>query len=261
MDNSVTIVLPIHNQEDIIENVLYGINNNISDNVKEMIIILDGCTDGSEYKVDKFLPNVKSGVDLKIVYAPDVFEVISNNIGFKMSTCQYSLTIQDDMVITEKDFDKRMMKPFEVVSNLLGVTARNAQDETIINNKIEYFNVAGKDVNSPRNIFSIRDVIVRGPILFNNDKLKELNYLDVDFAPLDSDDKDLCFRAYKQFGYVVGSYVIDYVSKLEWGGTRRNSNSYRIWESSALKNLELLKQRHSDILLSNKHDEDVVIVG
>ena len=259
-DNSITIVMPIHNQQDIIGRVLEGIIQNASSNVKEICLILDGCTDGTEHEVDKKLAALfDRGMKIKIFYAPNVYEVISCNIGFKNSECAYSLNIQDDMIMTEKDFDIRMLKPFDVVSDLIGVTARNAQDEHIVNGKIEYFNVAGRDVNSARDHLYIRDVIVRAPILWDNRKLAEMNYLDQDFAPLDSDDKDLCWRSYKTKGYLVGAYTVDYISELAWGGTRKNAQSYNVWLQSAEKNLQLLMERHADIMMAKKHDEDIYI--
>jgi hypothetical protein len=88
--------------------------------------------------------------------------------------------------------------------------------------------------------------------------LEELGYLDVDFAPLDSDDKDLCFRAYRK-GYVVGSYQIDYRSDLKWGSTRKTPESYAKWQASALKNEKLLIERHSDLMKAKEHDEDIYI--
>ena len=157
------------------------------------------------------------------------------------------------------------MKPFEVIPNVLGVTARNAQNEYIKEQDgrkfLQYINVAGKDVNSPRNIFSIRDVIVRGPVLWDNEKLKELNYLDEDFAPITNDDKDISFRGYKA-GYVVGSYVIDYISEPQWGVTRKPSYTAEkriAWQASSDKNEKMIMERHGDLLSGVKHDENIEI--
>lgn len=258
IDNSIAIILPVHDQQEIIGNVIDGILKNISNNVVEMWIILDGCTDNSEDIILRTLINKKDSLDVKIVYANNVNEVIACNIGFKSSNCNFLLNIQDDMIIQEKDFDLRLLKPFSVVDNLLGVTGRNAQDERIKNGTLECFNVAGKDTNTLRDIFSIRDVIVRGPILFKKSVLDLLGYLDEEFAPLDSDDKDLSFRAYKQ-GFLVGSYVIDYESKLGWGTTRKNPLSYKNWQASSEKNILKIIDRHYDLLTGYKHDMNIKI--
>jgi glycosyltransferase involved in cell wall biosynthesis len=250
--------MPVYNQQNIIGNVMNGILTNISDNVKEIWIILDGCTDNSESIILSSLINKRNDLKVNLVYSNNVNEVIACNIGFKSSECDYILNIQDDMVISEYHFDERLLKPFSVMGNLLGVTGRNAQNETIIDNKLRYFNMAGRDAGSSKNLFAIRDVVVRGPLLLDHSKLAEVGYLDEDFAPIDSDDKDLSFRAYKR-GYVVGSYIVGYRSELMWGTTRRNKESESVWAQSAQKNIKLLMERHHDLLMGNKHDEDIII--
>lgn len=258
-DNSISIIMPVYNEEKIIKNIINGIINNISDNVKELIIIIDGCTDNSEDIIKETIEAAPENLNIILAYTDNVFEVIACNVGFKLSTCDYSLNIQADMLIQEKYFDKRMLKPFWVIPNLLAVSARDAVDTRILNGNLDYYNVAGKDVGTPRNIFSIRDAINRGPILFDNKKLKEMNYLDEYFAPQESDEVELCIRAYKEKGYLVGSYVIDYYSPPEWGKGRTNITSYLIWEQSLRKNYKMILQRHYDFIVGEKHSRDIEI--
>lgn len=258
IDNSVSIIMPVHNQQDIIGPIIKSIFDCSSENVKEMIIILDGNTDNTEEIVIRSLIDKPDNINVKLVHTNNVFEVIACNIGFVNSECEYSLNIQDDMQLIEKDFDKRLMKPFFIISNLLGVTARDAVDARIINGNIDYYNVAGKDVNTSRNLFCIRDIINRGPILFKNSILKELDYLDTTFAPLAQDESDLCFRAYRK-GYLVGSYVTEYYSPLHWGQTKKNIVSNRTIAWSEAKNMKLLMERHMDLILAEKHDQNIIL--
>lgn len=260
MEDTISAILTVYNKEDIVTDVLNGILDNISENVKELIIILDGCIDGSESKIDKLLPKAKNlGLDIKIIFTDNVNEVRANNVGLKNSSCKYSILVQDDCQITEKFFDKRMLKPFKIIPNLLAVSGRDAVDVRIINGKLDYYNLAGVDAHTPKNIFSIRDGFNRSPVMVDNDKMKELNYFDDDFAPLESDDVDLGLRAYKLFGYVVGSYVVDYYSPHHWGSTRNNSESNRIWELSLAKNQKLIMERHHDFIVGEKHGKDIII--
>jgi hypothetical protein len=63
--------------------------------------------------------------DMKIdyVYTDNVFETKANNAGLKMVDNDYVLLIQDDMVVNEKDFDVRMMKPFQTFNDVFAVTS------------------------------------------------------------------------------------------------------------------------------------------
>jgi len=259
-NDTCSILLTVHNQESIIEEVLNGILDNISDITKELIIVLDGCTDKSESKIDRLLPKARDKkLETKIIFTDNVNETRANNVGLKNSECKYSILVQDDCKILEKDFDKRMLKPFKVVQNLLAVSGRDAVDVRIWNGELDYYNLAGADANTPKNIFSIRDGFNRSPVMVDNAKMKEMNYFDDDFAPLESDDVELGIRAYKAKGYVVGSYVIDYYSPYHWGSTRKNLESNRIWELSMIKNKKLIIDRHSEFIAQPKHSMDMVI--
>jgi len=257
--DTVSVILPVFNQEDLIVPVCRGIINNMSDNVKEIIIILDGCEDNTEKNLMKILKEFPFSP--KIVQEPNVFEIKSTNIGFKLSTCKYSLAIQDDMVVTEKDFDKRMLKPFKITSDILAVTARDAVD--IIPHKdglhLEFINIAGRDVDTHRNIFAIRDAINRGYILFDNEKVQTLGYLDEKYCPQNLDEVDISIKGYINHGWLVGAYVTGYTSELWWGTSRKNMESARIFYFSNEKNHLLILNKYKDFLNGEKHSRDVII--
>jgi hypothetical protein len=158
------------------------------------------------------------------------------------------------MVMTTQNFDMILMEPFNHYDNLFAVSARDAVDVGINDHGyIQFFNHRG---SREPGIFSCRDIVNRGPILFDNAKLKELNYLDEDFAPLAQDDTDICFRSYRK-GWIVGSYNFDYYSPLDWGTTRKNSESRSIQSKSEQKNMRYLIDRHADLLTAEKHGFDI----
>lgn len=257
--DSVTIILPVHNQAELLVAVCHGIISNMSENVKEIIIIIDGCTDNSEAVLNSILgyfpfPPI-------ILHEPNVFEVRCTNIGFKLSTCEYSLAIQDDMVVTEKDFDKRMLKPFKYVPDVLAVTARDAVDVVPLGDglHLNFINVAGRDVNTPRNIFAVRDAINRGYILFDNEKVRKLNYMDEIYMPQNLDEVDIGIRGYLQHGWLVGAYVTGYQSEPQWGISRKDKTSNRIFYESNEKNHKILLDKYIDFLQAEKHDQNIII--
>lgn len=254
---TISVCLTIHNQEPIVERVMRGIYDNASPLVNEFIVVFDGCKDRTEEIARKTASEYK--LNTAFYETDDIWETRANNFSFSKASGDYIITVQDDMQITEPLFDRRLLKPFTHFTNLLGVTARNAQNEVIINGEMRCTDVAGKDAGTPRNIFSIKRVIVRGPIMFNHRKLKDCGYLDEVFSPLDGDDKDLSFRAFKKFGYVVGAYNTEYISPLQWGKTRNNPISNQIWAKSAEKNIKLLMERHGDLMQGQPYGKDYVI--
>ncbi len=50
-----TIILTIHNKEKTITKILCALINNTSKITSNIIIILDGCTDNTDYKIDEFI--------------------------------------------------------------------------------------------------------------------------------------------------------------------------------------------------------------
>lgn len=265
---STSIILTIHNKEVLARQVVTAILQNASPAVRELIIIFDGCTDRSEEYAMAAISGQSRDIKVIIEYAPDVFETRANNIGLKKSTCDYSLLIQDDMVMQEPDFDLRLLKPLVSFSDCFAASGRAAHNDIIALAKrhklkdyltsrretVIFTDLIGRENNLGRNVFGVRDVVNRGPLMLDNMRLEQLNYLDDAFAPYIYDDHDVCLRAFRQFGWVCGSYVIDYQSENEWGSTRqKNAHIYR---TALRKNEQLLIERYRDLLTGLKHNEN-----
>jgi GT2 family glycosyltransferase len=230
--------------------VLDGIRDNISDATSELIVVLDGCTDNSASIVKGYNQFRK----MVITSTDDVWEVKANNVGLKLSTQPYCMIIQDDMVVQEKDFDKKLLTPFLAYKDVFAVSARTTHDNTIIDNQLHHIHPVGKESNLAKGIFVIRDSCNRGPLLLEHAALDNLGYLDEQFAPLHLDDHDICMRAYKQLRMVSGAYMIDYRSDHEWGSSHRPEVA-KISNDAWHKNAEIMKTRHYDALMGVKHGE------
>lgn len=249
----ISVILTVHNKENLIEWVLRSILENII-NTQELIVVLDGCTDRSESMVNNTLCDVHFP-SVKILYADDVFEVKANNLGLRASTQPYCMIIQDDMVIQERGFDDKLLTPLLKFNDVFAVSARTAHDNVLIGNEIHHVNIVGKESNLAKGVYAVRDSCNRGPLVLNHSILEKLNYLDEEFAPLHLDDHDLCMRAWKEFGMVSGSYMIDFRSDYEWGSSHLPEVAtlqHKAW----MKNAEIIKRRHHDILTGEKHDEE-----
>jgi len=275
MKPTVSVVMPIFNKEFLIERVLRSILENKSQFVKELIFVFDGCTDRTEELSMKILDDVKD-VNVIVEHTPNVFETKADNVALKLSTCDYSMIVQDDMVIEEKDFDARMVKPF-IFEDTFSVTSRLAHNDYYLNGNMGWGDYAGFDPykknfgSSPRNLFSIRDICNRGPLLVDNEKMRALNYFDEAFSPQQYDDHDICFRAWEQHGWVSGSFWIKWCSKEEWGGSRQevytdttehNRDKYYWLEACGQKNKSLIIERHYDLLFPDKkHNEERILLN
>lgn len=267
-----SLILTVHNKAFLLNHVLESIKK-FTQGSYELIVVLDGCTDTSENILDLFIMKNR-GMRIKKLHTPDVFETKANNVGLKSSTGEYCVIIQDDMVMNELGWNDRLLKPVKAFSDVFAVTSQTAHNWVYNpNSKDQYEHQDGDsdwcDIlihtnhamrgNFPRDIFAVRDSANRGPLLLRHDILQKLNYLDEVFAPQDMDDHDLCYRAYKELGMVAGCYWTNIITDYSWGGTREN-NKPKPWLFKANhKNVKIVWNRHKDLILGEKHDENRIL--
>ena len=258
-----SIVLTIHNQENIITRVLRGIEDNTVGEY-ELIIVFDGCTDNTETVVYDYLNQSSIKNKTYTINTPDVFETKANNAGIKQSVGEYIIIVQDDMIIKEKGWNDRMREPFSDYDDVFAVTARTAHNYTINPNSQH---VGMKDNldncwcdilqacdqarsnNTSRDTFAVRGTVNRGPLMINHEDLIKMNYFDESYSPQDMDDHDLMFRMRKELGKVCGAYHVDVESAPEWGGTRKENGGPASWLLHAHhKNSKIFYQRNKDYI-------------
>ena len=266
-----SIILTLHNQEDIVDDVLAGIED-YTKGLYELVIVFDGCTDGTEDKVIDYMNNSSLLDKTTFKYSDNVFETKANNIGLKEAVGTYAIIVQDDMIIREEGWNQRMRKPFDAFDDVFAVTARTAHnyvfnpdspylgmEEDLDNcwcNIVEPCDEANRS-NIPRDIFAVRGTVNRGPLMINLEDLKELDYFDEEYSPQDMDDHDLMFRMRKKLGKVCGCYWIDFDSQPSWGGTRKENGEPAPWLYKAQhKNSKIFYERNADVLEEYRINEN-----
>ena len=270
---NLSINLTVHNKESILHEVLRSIMHNTI-GTYELIIMLDGCTDSSE-KIAKGFQEYYSDKKIKILYADNVFETKANNIAAKASEGDYIIIIQDDMILKERAWNERLLKPFTKYSDVFAVTGNTAHnwelnpiskdlENDIVDNTrwcdiLNHVHHANKNT-MPRDIFAVRDSLNRGPLAINRMDLQTLGYFDEVYVPLEMDDHDLCFRMHKKLGKCVGSYWIDYISEPKHGGTRDEFGNTKSWVFEAHhKNTRLFYERYKEDIKSQKIENRILI--
>lgn len=256
MENTISCLLTTHNKEDMIEAVCHGILDNISNNVEQIIVVFDGCYDNTEKIVKNIFKNFNKKLDY--VYTDDVFELKANNAGLKKVTSNYVILIQDDMIIKENDFDKRMLKPFTNFSDVFAVTSQTAHNNIINGDYLVVSDAADKKMNYPRNKFAVREIANRGPLMYNYSDVVSLNFFDEFLCPNSYDDHDISYRAFEKFNKISGLYWIDYQSEPEWGtGRKKNQDIHR---NAHIRNMAVVKERHGHLMNGKIKNEDRILI-
>jgi len=131
------------------------------------------------------------------------------------------------MEMTEKGYNLHLVKPFDLLDNVIAVSGRCAHSLFRapfcgIGKLGETIEKSIDELNIDRNKFYSMDTCNRGPLLLDRKKLQELEYLDESKYFLDNSDHDLMIRAYLIKGYICGYVPIDFKSPLSDGSTRNN---------------------------------------
>jgi glycosyltransferase involved in cell wall biosynthesis len=226
-----SIVMPIHNQEQIITGVIKRIFQHTVDLPYELICVIDACSDNTADVITTFfrttpLPELLTQITLLISKIP-LFETASDNVGARLARGKYFLEIQADIIIDEPGYNMKLLRPFLVLPNVIGVSGRCTHGliehtgigklGTAIESNLPY------DINFTR--FYVGETCNRGPLLIELAKLEELDYFDEDNFFLDNSDHDLFARAYAQKKWICGYVPIEITSNLRNGSTRKPRDS------------------------------------
>jgi len=226
-----SIVIPIHNQERIIEKNLLSVINNISNEYFEIILIIDACSDNTKSILLSFIEKISHPLLTKLLILESfipLFETTADNLGFYCSQGDYIIEVQADMEIIEDNFNMKLLKPFHKLDNVIAISGRCCCDLTIVQNRggniIDKLCFPESYKSVDKEAFYVGETCNRGPLILDRKKLVELHYLDEKNYFLDNSDHDLFVRAYIQKGYICGHISIDFKAPFEDGSTRKPRN-------------------------------------
>lgn len=223
-----SIVMPIHNQNDIIQTVLSSVVANTV-GTYEMILILDGCTDGSKDRVLEWLNDVKLPQTCTYIVVLEnpfgIFETSCDNMGFVNSRGKYIVEIQADMKIVTYGYNVLLARPMEVYSDIIAISGRCCH--TLNGRPGINVGKLGERVAYPHEpsfdnaAVYMSHTVNRGPLVLRNSMVKELGYLDEEHYVLGDDEHDLFSRAWNEKKWRTGFVPVEVFSPLQWGSSRK----------------------------------------
>jgi GT2 family glycosyltransferase len=252
-------VITIHNKENILPRTLAGISASCG-SASRIYPVLDGCTDGSEAIVQEFART--SGLDVRILYAPDVHMLKSVNTALREIKEGFTIIVQDDVILQEPALENKLLSIYSEFGPTLGVLSlrlaanvsrmgliRQLRRRSLAPMAREWDYIRGPDDherNCPtvltENLY-LRMAAINGPNCIPETVLSDVGLFDENMAPYGYDDPEYCLRAMKA-GYHNGLFPLRFCSELDWGGTRQDKNfgkrSRAIWR----RNLQYLWKLH-----------------
>lgn len=259
-------IITIHNKEKILEDVLNAIEVTAS-NTSKIYPVLDGCTDKSEEIVEDF--KKKSSHEVIVTKTPDLHELRSINAALEKITRGYNFILQDDVILLEKDIEKKIIdlycehKKLGVLSFCRATDLRkNNLKEKILLKTLKNFASESNLIKAehdlchggekiPYNKLKYAMCSIKSPICIPEHVFKKIGMLDDDFAPHTYDDHDYSIRALKA-GFMNALYPIRFRSDIDWGGTRNSETFLKEVSSIHKKNRLLLWKKHGDFISNYK---------
>lgn len=128
---TVSLVMPLFNQEEIIIDVLTKIINSVKSSF-ELIIINDCSTDSTLERIVAFASGdfKNSSLSKLEIYSSDYprFETFCDHFGFSRASGKFLLEIQADMFVDDPGFDVRMIQAFNKYEDIFALSGRGTHD-------------------------------------------------------------------------------------------------------------------------------------
>lgn len=226
-----SIVMPVHNQEALLKRVLNSVVETTL-GTYELIVILDGCTDGTVQQFEEWktaLVRPKNLCHIECIVNPTgLFETSCDNQGFRISRGKYIVEIQADMVVLTLGYNILLASPLEQYPDMIGVSGRcchrinysPGKNVGKLGNKVTSPHEVLQEFQNHRKVF-LSHTVNRGPLALRASMLRELNYLDEEHYVLGDDEHDLFARACVLKQWRCGFVPVEVYSPLEWGSTRK----------------------------------------
>lgn len=262
-------ILPVHNKENLIEQVLEGIVSSCSGDY-HIVCILDGCTDKSDQIVNAFVSTRNIHDKFTLLQMNDVHEITCLNYGltqvklFNPNDDDLIFTVQDDVVILEDNVDGKFADLFRMNTNLGYVSMRLGSRIVYMNDSIGETEYVESEFGHWKQLglshyymvqhgeFVPTQLAIRSPTCVQWKRYKEVGFYDAALAPCGYDCHDFSIRMI-QHGYKNGVYAMKFKSDVAWGGMRTavtseiNKKHGEIYE----RNRRYLAIKHRSFLLSN----------
>ncbi len=227
-----SIVMPIHNQETIIQRVLSSVAD-MTVGYYELILILDGCTDRTRERLLEWVEMLDVPVYLVRIHVLEnpqgIFETSCDNQGFVLSRGEYIVEIQADMVILTFGYNILLASPLVQYQDLIAVSGRCCHSVNRSPGAIQAGKL-GETVKEPHQILQsfegfgkviLSHTVNRGPLVLRRSMVEELGFLDEAHYVLGDDEHDLFARAWVHKIWRCGFVPVEVYSPLEWGSTRK----------------------------------------
>ncbi len=241
-----SVSIPTHNNRAVLIRCLESWKKHAAGSAVEIVVIEDGCTDGTADFLRYFCARPQGGLTIRWVHEPNVHELVCTNRGFKETVAPLVLVWQDDMFLETPWLVPELIRTFNRYHDL-GVLCLSRGlnclpcDAPIASWEDLHDGSRLQSTIGPSffNWFFLKDVdIVIRPWVIRRACLDAVGPLDEAYRPTEWDEADLCYRI-RQSGRSVAIHAYERCGAYTHLGSSTLSHSF----SEAYKNRVLLNGR------------------
>jgi GT2 family glycosyltransferase len=209
----VSVVVPTHNNRAVLERCLEGWRRVAAGQPVEVLVIEDGCTDGTREYLEGLSRTGWGRRHLRWFHEDDVHELKCTNRGFAEARGSVLVAWQCDMILQGRWFVGELIDTFRqyeeigLVSLSRGLNCHpldepiNTWEQLVDWRRLE--STIGK---RPLNWFRLQEVdTVMRPWVVRRECLDRVGLLDEAFRPTEWDEADLCFRI-RRAGWKIATH-------------------------------------------------------
>lgn len=253
----VSVVVPTHNNVDVLRRCLDAWQQHGSDAV-EIVVVEDGCTDGTRELLESIAATAWGQRQLRWIHQDDAHELRCTNAGFAAARGPLLVAWQDDMFLRAGWLVPELIRTFRdypeigLVSLSRGLNCFPLdQPVDTYENLVDWRRLQSTIGPSPANWFRLQEVdgVIR-PWVVRRACIDRVGALDEAFVPTEWDESDLAFRI-RQAGWSVATSGYERLGAyVHLGSTTLSRGMSPAYIERVLRNGRLFLSRWSDAIVA-----------
>ena len=217
MTPQLAVIIPTFNNLAVLKRCLDSWERHASGQPVELLVIEDGCKDGTTgYLADK-LTTPWGKKFLRVFHEDDVNQVKCNNRGFEEATAALFMVWDDDMFLEVDWFVPELLRTFDVYPELGLLSLIRGLNLSPLKSPIEKW----ADLHDPQRMITTIgksgfnwvqltevDIVIR-PWIVRRACVEKVGPLDEAFCPIEWDEADFAYRIRELGGWSVATYCYE----------------------------------------------------
>jgi GT2 family glycosyltransferase len=250
------VIIATHNNRPVLERCLQSWRRFAADQPVELIVVEDGCTDGTTELLRASEGPLGGIATLRGVHEENVHELMCTNRGFREARASLIMSWHDDMFLRATWFVPELIATFHAYPNIGLLSLSRGlyclpRDGPIVtwDDAIDWRYLRSTIGRGPLNWLRLQEVdSVMRPWVVRRACIDAVGPMDEAFRPTEWDEADLCYRI-RRAGWLVATHGFERDGAYDHMlSTTLNRTPSAVRQGFYLRNAQLFHQRWDEII-------------